>query len=140
MRIEIVVDPVNLPGHSLEARCACSCHATNGTTDAPLYDEDPLSWSEDLIVSSSRRRPRRGREHGARRRNECPNEMAADLDIDAEMGSDKAPIPLSVFSRLRCNQHTPACRTWMPRSFLTVACPAPHVKLASFWSSTNRVG
>jgi len=68
MKIEIVVDPVNLPGQSLASRVApAPAIATNGTTDAPR-----------------RGGPRRGRGRGARRRNERPNKTAADLDAEME--------------------------------------------------------
>jgi len=68
MKIEIVVDPVNLPSQSLASRVApAPVTATNGTTDAPR-----------------RGGPRRGRGRGARRRNERPNKTAADLDAEME--------------------------------------------------------
>ncbi|KAF9652334.1 hypothetical protein BDM02DRAFT_3081169, partial [Thelephora ganbajun] len=68
MKIEIVVDPVNLPGQSLASRVApAPAPATNGTTDAPR-----------------RGGPRRGRGRSARRRNERPNKTAADLDAEME--------------------------------------------------------
>ena len=87
MKIEIVVDPVNLPSQSLASRVApAPVTTTNGTTDVPRYDKDPISWSEDLIESSSRGGgPRRGRGRGARRRNERPNKTAADLDAEMEV-------------------------------------------------------
>lgn len=86
MKIEIVVDPVNLPGQSLASRVApAPATATNGTTEAPRYGEDPLSRSQDLIVSFSRGGPRRGRGRGPRRRNERPNKTAADLDAEMEV-------------------------------------------------------
>jgi len=86
MKIEIVVDPVNLPSQSLASRVApAPTTATNGTTDAPRYGEDPLTRSQDLIVSFSRGGPRRGRGRGARRRNERPNKTAADLDAEMEV-------------------------------------------------------
>ncbi|KAF9788635.1 hypothetical protein BJ322DRAFT_1099100 [Thelephora terrestris] len=66
MKIEIVVDPVNLPGQSLASRVA-PAPTTNGTADAPR-----------------RGAPRRGRGRGARRRNERPNKSAADLDAEME--------------------------------------------------------
>jgi len=66
MKIEIVVDPVNLPGQSLASRVA-PAPATNGTAEAPR-----------------RGGPRRGRGRGPRRRNERPNKTAADLDAEME--------------------------------------------------------
>ena len=42
MKIEIVVDPVNLPGQSLASRVA-PAPVTNGTAEAPRYDKDLLS-------------------------------------------------------------------------------------------------
>jgi hypothetical protein len=85
MKIEIVVDPVNLPGQSLASRVA-PAPTTNGTADAPRYGKDTLlAQSQDLIVSFSRGAPRRGRGRGARRRNERPNKSAADLDAEMEV-------------------------------------------------------
>ena len=44
MKIEIVVDPVNLPGQSLVSRVApAPAPATEGPTDAPRYAKDLLS-------------------------------------------------------------------------------------------------
>lgn len=106
MKIEIVVDPVNLPSQSLASRVApAPVTATNGTTDAPRYGEAPISWSEDLIVSSSRGGPRRARGRGARRRNERPNKTAADLD--AEMEVTKLPFRrrLVTYSRTLAGLH-----------------------------------
>jgi len=69
MKIEIVVDPVNLPGQSLASRVApAPATTTNGTTDVPRRGGGP----------------RRGRGRGARRRNERPNKTAADLDAEME--------------------------------------------------------
>lgn len=97
MKIEIIVDPVNLPSQSLASRVApAPATATNGTTDAPRYDEDPLCRSEDLITSFSRGAPRRGRGRGPRRRNERPNKTAADLD--AEMEVTKLRFPCCFFT------------------------------------------
>jgi len=96
MKIEIVVDPVNLPGQSLASRVApAPATATNGTTEAPRYGEDPLSRSQDLIVSFSRGGPRRGRGRGPRRRNERPNKTAADLDAEMEVTKLRFSITLS---------------------------------------------
>lgn len=68
MKIEIVVDPVNLPGQSLASRVAPPpAPATNGTSDVPR-----------------RGGPKRARGRGGRRRNERPNKTAADLDAEME--------------------------------------------------------
>jgi len=68
MKIEIVVDPVTIAGHSLASRVApAPAPVTNGTTDAPR-----------------RGGPKRGRGRGPRRRNERPNKTAADLDAEME--------------------------------------------------------
>lgn len=108
MKIEIVVDPVSLPGQSLASRVApAPATVTNGTTDAPRYDEDSISGSEDLIVSFSRGGPRRGRGRGARRRNERPNKSAADLD--AEMEVTKLPFP-RVFTHSRFSLGLHRCK------------------------------
>lgn len=96
MKIEIVVDPVSIPGQSLASRVApAPATATNGTTDVPRYGEDPLSRRRDLIVSFSRGGPRRGRGRGPRRRNERPNKTAADLDAEMEVTKLRFPIVIS---------------------------------------------
>jgi hypothetical protein len=96
MKIEIVVDPVNLPSQSLASRVApAPATDTNGTIDAPRYGEDPLSRSRDLTVSFSRGGPRRGRGRGPRRRNERPNKTAADLDAEMEVTKLRFPITFS---------------------------------------------
>lgn len=44
MKIEIIVDPVNLSAQSLASRVApAPAPVTTGTTDAPRYGEDPVS-------------------------------------------------------------------------------------------------
>ena len=43
MKIEIVVDPVNIPAQSLASRVApAPTPSTNGTTDAPRYGDGHL--------------------------------------------------------------------------------------------------
>ena len=102
MKIEIVVDPINMPAQSLASRVApAPITATTGTTDTPRYGEDPLlPRSQDLIVSSSRGGPRRGRGRGARRRSERPSKSVADLDAEMEVTKLHPPVIFHVFTLL----------------------------------------
>ena len=48
MKIEIVVDPVNIPSQSLASRVApAPTTATTGATDTPRYGKDPLSFGAE---------------------------------------------------------------------------------------------
>lgn len=86
MKIEIVVDPVNIPGQSLASRVApAPAPGSNEITEAPRYGKDQFTARNgDLTASFSRAGPKRGRGRG-RRRNERPNKTAADLDAEMEV-------------------------------------------------------
>jgi THO complex subunit 4 len=70
MKIEIVVDPINLPGQSLVSRVA----------PAPTVATVP-----EIGARRGGGAPRRGRSRGGgRRKNERPAKSAADLDAEME--------------------------------------------------------
>jgi THO complex subunit 4 len=90
MKIEIVVDPINLPGQSLASRVApapAAVGAPEGVVRCVAYIVF-LVWIASHEGYGRRGGPRRGRGRGGgRKRGERPAKSVADLDAEMEVSS-----------------------------------------------------